>query len=730
MDQNSHATQDETQYRDYYQSLSYPMSIYEIARIFAPGGHVVDGKYDDIEDYRTNQQKQWPELDTEFYFHWPPNLFALTSKFFEATGAYGLAATNHWLDGENFREWEKKVDFLAKRWRSLLVDNLNEEALEIILPMIPRANFRLPTSCREGADQGPPDRAQLLDSKLENLDELWETWTGSKRKQARNWTLFFEWARLRAEFVERTKQFNILSRARTYAGSEGAESKDKPYFKELCDDWKLVHDNIETPRTANCLDIWRTDKDGLRLFKALWTIHSLADKACVGWGIRSYLTDDEQEWTPDKQEKKRRFDRLVTRLLEKSGNLSFISNDRGRVLPKRHTPEVGATLRSSSTYLSYHSSSTDVRWITKAAGIVKNRSGHRPSGRAAVSAAPHDRIIDEHVNILLLPWPKKISARDFWTSSQSEAEVGGARDRVFCYRPRQDDPLSETGYLVKDLKRVLGAAKKEVEEVDLVVLPECAIDEGLFANRQFLDVLTKSKIKAVIAGTYGWKGDEDSGIGKNQLCFAFREEDDDGRLKDELSIEWYHKQHRWKLDKWQIVSYDLGSRLHPSANHWEHIELGRREAMFINLGQEITICPIICEDLARQESLAELIRSVGPSLVVTLLMDGPQRQDRWSARYAQFFSDDPGCATLTLTSRGLFDRWNNNRPSTWQSNKIALWCERGGRPQEIPLEADSEAVVLCLAPELVESSTIDGRSDQITTCSLTYGGVIQVPAVK
>src|SRR5687768_17746605 len=37
---------------------------------------------------------------------------------------------------------------------------------------------------------------------------------------------------------------------------------------------------------------------------------------------------------------------------------------------------------------------------------------------------------------------------------------------------------------------------------------------------------------------------------------------------------------------------------------------------------------LICEDLARQDPIAELVRHVGPTLVVTILMDGPQLKNR------------------------------------------------------------------------------------------------------
>jgi hypothetical protein len=64
----------------------------------------------------------------------------------------------------------------------------------------------------------------------------------------------------------------------------------------------------------------------------------------------------------------------------------------------------------------------------------------------------------------------------------------------------------------------------------------------------------------------------------------------------------------------------------------------------------------MCEDLAQSDNVAEVIRSVGPALVITPLLDGPQLASRWAARYASVFADDPGSAVLTLTSFGLAQR--------------------------------------------------------------------------
>src|SRR5258708_30225867 len=99
---------------------------------------------------------------------------------------------------------------------------------------------------------------------------------------------------------------------------------------------------------------------------------------------------------------------------------------------------------------------------------------------------------------------------------------------------------------------------------------------------------------------------------------------------------------------------------------------------------EITIVSLVCEDLAQSDNVAQVIRSVGPTLLVTPLLDGPQLTSRWSARYASVFADDPGSAVLTLTSYGLVQR---SRPRGFNpSSVVALWKDAARGAREIPLQ--------------------------------------------
>ena len=107
----------------------------------------------------------------------------------------------------------------------------------------------------------------------------------------------------------------------------------------------------------------------------------------------------------------------------------------------------------------------------------------------------------------------------------------------------------------------------------------------------------------------------------------------------------------------------------------------RRSLQFVTLGEEITIVSLVCEDLAENDQVAEVIRDVGPTGVITVLLDGPQLTSRWAARYASVLADDPGSAVLTLTSFGMVQR---SRPG-------AATPPRSSRSGRTPSEASARS---------------------------------------
>ena len=102
--------------------------------------------------------------------------------------------------------------------------------------------------------------------------------------------------------------------------------------------------------------------------------------------------------------------------------------------------------------------------------------------------------------------------------------------------------------------------------------------------------------------------------------------------------EWWHirqnKHHRWSLDETQIYQYHLGGALHPHITGGRRLRSPAESLHFVDIGNGVTVVSLVCEDLAQIDGVAELIRSVGPTLVLTPLLDGPQLSSRWAARYA------------------------------------------------------------------------------------------------
>jgi hypothetical protein len=194
---------------------------------------------------------------------------------------------------------------------------------------------------------------------------------------------------------------------------------------------------------------------------------------------------------------------------------------------------------------------------------------------------------------------------------------------------------------------------------------------------------------------------------------------------------WSHyrqnKHHRWFLDESQINQYHLAGALHPSVRWWEAMEVPRRSLQFVELSEGLTVVAVVCEDLARLDEVAELLRDVGPSLVVTILLDGPQLASRWTARYASVLADDPGTAVLTLTASGMVQR---SRPiGAPPSSVVALWKDPTRGLREISLDPGADGVVMSVAHTRARRRCADGRTPVDNATGLVVAGVHQVTAV-
>jgi hypothetical protein len=241
------------------------------------------------------------------------------------------------------------------------------------------------------------------------------------------------------------------------------------------------------------------------------------------------------------------------------------------------------------------------------------------------------------------------------------------------------------------------------------VFPELALTESDF--KALKNAITKefkgeeTKIPVIVAGVGGRHKDKASGkvgLGFNKVVLSFF-----------FANKWYDleqdKHHRWKLEQSQIRQYSIASILNSRYKWWEGIHLPRRRLNFVCPNSWLTLCPLICEDMAQLEPVSSLIRGVGPTLVIAILLDGPQITERWSARYVGVLADDPGTSILTVTSLGLARRSRDKGKA--ENRNVVLWKDQINGWEPIELKEGRHAVVLSVVAEFREEFTADRRSD-------------------
>jgi hypothetical protein len=202
------------------------------------------------------------------------------------------------------------------------------------------------------------------------------------------------------------------------------------------------------------------------------------------------------------------------------------------------------------------------------------------------------------------------------------------------------------------------------------------------------------------------------------------------RLSVYFAGRWYEmsqrKHHRWKLSQAQIKQYGLEGQLSTSRDWFEHISIAQRRLTFLAPSGWLGLCPLICEDLAQFEPVSEVIRGVGPSLLLALLLDGPQIKGRWSARYASVFADDPGTAVLSLTAKGMANHARHKDDQRMTEPKlcqVALWKDQVTGWHSFQLNKSEDAFLITVAAQRVEEYTADNRTDHATAATLKFEGV-------
>lgn len=457
------------------------------------------------------------------------------------------------------------------------------------------------------------------------------------------------------------------------------------HLREVPRLWMTAVLPLEVDRLLDVLDSHRSTslqelanpESAWELNSALLQLMALADETCAGMGlfIPDYEDDEDRQF----------FITIANDQLADAGSLCFeIPPDYLRVVPKRHTPQSGLSLRSLSLNLALIRGEVAIKWQ-----VAQNTALPR-AGR---------------LNLLIAPWPSEITPVDFKEVPREQAEkaldMDPQRFGFFDFNPAPSDEPERLGKLVE-------AAKRRAGFIDAVVLPECALHERQLERLQ--QVLKAQEVPLYLTGVRGSR--------RNSAYLNVRE-------RDVWTPSDQNKHYRWYLDRSQIETYGLGGALHPTKRWWENIDVGPRRLHFVTPADWLTLCHLVCEDLARQDPVAHAVRAVGPTLVIALLLDGPQHRDRWAARYATVLADDPGSSVLTVTSLGMALR--SVPPGRSPSRVIALWKDAGSAAREIELAPHADGVVLSICGmDDEEEYSADGRSSGRIRTRAILAGVEQV----
>ncbi|HFG1845353.1 TPA: hypothetical protein ACGF3Z_003611, partial [Vibrio cholerae] len=355
-----------------------------------------------------------------------------------------------------------------------------------------------------------------------------------------------------------------------------------------------------------------------------------------------------------------------------SPNLADNNTQFGFVTFKTSVPQTGLTINNLCHNLTFIKPSVKPRVV---ANKLENASFDKKS-----------------YNILFLPWPLEVDSGSFNRSQNKIIQTDDYFD-FFDYSPTNEIKISHFySALISTIERV--------GKIDLIVLPECAINDKMFNRlKEVLYNAFRENSPSLLAGIYGV--DEKNSCAKNAAKLAFI-----GETRDFDSVE-QKKHHRWFLDRNQLRAYNLAGALDPGKKWWENISVDRRNLLIVHTLNGVRLCPLICEDLARQEPVAQAVRSTGPNLVVSLLLDGPQLKGRWPGKYSAVLSDDPGASVFSVTALGMTMRSTGlgNAPS----RGVALWSEPNKGSETLELAEDGIGLIVEL--EICEDDmwSMDGR---------------------
>lgn len=486
---------------------------------------------------------------------------------------------------------------------------------------------------------------------------------GEPRGPGARWTPFFG-----LEYLERTSD----------AGAAWRRARKVPPLAQKL--WRTIAEGARQPIGAAMPDA---------IADAAIELLAIADEACEGLGFASAEPSAFASFVLDEH----------LRFASKKGDPAIpdvrvslcvaVPHDRACVQPKSRAAQVGCAMRALSHHVALvppiHEIET--RWML---GELEPASGP--------------------FNLLCVPFPFRVRGDAIVAGPLVQGASGAGHFRVqqSWLPPAPDRPAALAGMI----RALIDAAAREVGAVHGVVLPELALDSASVRSvaRSLAQIPGLELFIAGAAATY-----PKSGAPRNLVFASLLEQ---GEVRTHW---WQSKHHRWKLDEGQIRRYHLGHALDPARRWWEDIDVDDRQLSFYVFRPDASIAVLVCEDLARIDPVQPVLRAMGPSLVIAVLMDGPQLDHRWPGRYAGALADDPGCSVLTLTSLGMLER--SVLPGQPEPRQVALWKDSSGQARELSLPRGAHALVLSLDAAREERWSLDGRSDRGRTVRLSLGAV-------
>lgn len=479
---------------------------------------------------------------------------------------------------------------------------------------------------------------------------------------------------------------------------EGVKDEIPPPPRELLAAWKVIKRYFGNPLFREKLP-----SAGPRpWWNAAVALLVIADEAAANLGFQ----------TGEKSAQAFAADVQMRRVIEGGGKvytLSSADSDHVCVLPKSRTPKVGCTLRSLSHNLA----------LLPSRGLA----------RAYWSPAPQTSVegVSAPFNLVIIPSPFKVRAEAFKATPATDATWGWFHiDAHWCPRSGVSERAKFTkgfAHFLEFVTGVLDEAAKDVGVVHGLVFPEAALSYEVF-EQLCLNLQRRPGLELLVAGLFDARDGQGNYRDGNFAGMARLDEDAKGKKKFDIATR--EKHHRWRIEKSQIDAYALGSALDANSGWWEKIDILSRSLDVFVLRGGATVTTLICEDLARNDPCQELVRGVGPNLLIALLMDGPQLKDRWPARYATVLAEDPGSSVLSVTSKGLIARSNATKRFP-ASDKIALWRDDSGRTEELSLPDGAHGLCLTLQPGPVNERSLDGRVNS-SAQSWRLTGIVPVTA--